>query len=87
MQSAIHYITIDGSYRNRLSRLAWAKDRWIGACPGRDVIVIKGGAARGAESWVAVFVENDKGLLSVRGGTEAEALEQALALLEPAKRR
>jgi hypothetical protein len=87
MQSATHIITIDGSYRDRLSRLSWAKERWVGARPGRDVIVIKGGAVNSGECWVAVFVEDDKGILSVRGPTAEDALEEALALLEPSRSR
>lgn len=79
-------ITIDGSCRTRLERLCWAKERWIGAGPGREVIVMKGGSSRFDEGWVAVFVEDDKGILSVRGATAQDAIEQALKLLEPSKK-
>lgn len=86
-QQAQQIIAIDGSYRDRLTRLSWSKKRWIGAGPGREITIMKGGSSRFGENWVAVFVENDKGILSVRGATAEDAIEQALALLEPSKRR
>lgn len=83
LESATHLITIDGCYRDRLTRLAWAKDRWVTAQPGREVIVMKGGSGQHADRWVAVFVEDDKGVLSIQGVSLEDALERALALLEP----
>lgn len=80
-------IAIDGSYRDRLTRLSWSKKRWIGAGPGREITIMKGGSSRFGENWVAVFIENDKGVLSVRGATAEDAIEQALTLLEPSKKR
>lgn len=85
-QRAKQIIYIDGSWRERLTRLSWAKKRWIGAGPGREIIIMKGGSSRFGESWVAVFVEGDKGILSVRGAAADDAIEQALALLEPSRR-
>jgi hypothetical protein len=44
---------------------------------------MKGGCDQYRDGWVAVFVENDKGVLSVRGVTMEDALERGLELLDP----
>lgn len=84
LESATHLITTDGWHRDRPIRLECARERWVNAHPGREVVVVKGANDRYIHRWVAVFIEDDKGILSVGGVTQEDALERAFALLDVA---
>lgn len=69
----------------RLStRAAWLsaiRDGWLHARPGRQAIAYKSSNRALSERWSLTFVEDDKGLVSVRGRTWIETLESALLLM------
>jgi len=74
-------IRIDRSQRTRAARVAALRDEWLAARSARQVVISRGYGQRACEQWIAVFTEEDKGILSVRGASWVDALERALESL------
>ena len=81
LTSEMSPITIDPLRRTRVARLAHLTERWLNAGHGREIVVRKATTDHW-QPWVAVLLEDGKGILSVGGVTREDAIERALAMLQ-----